>query len=65
MPLSAVQDSARRTHDQVLQTLARTPFEALLKPLKPDGPEPILNWVVGNTYDHYREHRLYIERLAS
>ncbi len=64
MPLSAVREAANRTHDQVLAALARTPFEALLKPLRPDGPDPVLNWVVGNTYDHYREHRLYIQKLA-
>jgi hypothetical protein len=64
LSLPAVLDAARLSHEQVLQALAATPFEALLKPHKPDRPEPVLDWVVGNTYDHYREHRLYIQRLA-
>ena len=64
LSLPAVLGAARVSHEQVLQTLAVTPFEALLKPHKPGRPEPVLDWVVGNTYDHYREHRLYIQRLA-
>jgi hypothetical protein len=64
LSLPAVLERARQAHQQVLDVLARTPFEALLKPLHPDRSEPVLDWVAGNTYDHYREHRLYIERLA-
>jgi hypothetical protein len=63
LPLPAVLDAAHLAHEQVMQTLARTPFEELLKPFKPDRPDPVLEWVIGNTYDHYREHRLYIQRL--
>jgi len=29
-----------------------------------DGGEPIVNWIVGNTYGHYAEHRAWIEALA-
>ena len=63
LSLPAVLDAARLSHEEVMQALARTPFEMLLKPLKPDRPTPALDWVIGNTYDHYREHLRYIERL--
>jgi hypothetical protein len=33
----------------------------------PDDPEqrPMLDWVIGNTYEHYREHRRYIEEILA
>ena len=60
--LSEVRDEAWRTHAQVLATLTKMPFEDLLKQHYPDDPEarPVLLWVIGNTYDHYQEHRQYI-----
>ena len=37
------------------------PFADLMRPVYPDDPRPVLAWVVGNTYEHYREHRLNIQ----
>ncbi|GAB4496478.1 MAG: hypothetical protein OHK003_01770 [Anaerolineales bacterium] len=44
--------------------LASTPFEDLLKPRHADDPEkrPILLWVLGDTSEHFKEHRETIER---
>lgn len=66
-PVEEVLDNLRRSHLQVLETLRATPFEQLLAPRDPNDPQkrPLVNWVIGNTYEHYDEHRHYIERLAS
>lgn len=52
-----------RTHQQVLDALEAASFADLMKPRYEDDPEarPLLNWVIGNTYDHYREHRQTIQ----
>jgi hypothetical protein len=57
----------RRSHREVLEVLEKTPFQELLKPRYADDPDqrPALNWVIGNTCDHYREHRAAIRGLAT
>ena len=56
----------RRTHQQVLADLNSRSFTDLMAPLYDDDPDqrPVLGWVIGNTYEHYREHRLNIEKLV-
>ena len=55
----------RRSHEQVVATLEHTPFADLMKPHYPDDPKarPLIEGVIGNTYEHYQEHRGYIEAL--
>lgn len=45
-----------KTHTQLIAQLGATPFETLLQPRYPDDPDALLQWVIGNTYDHYQEH---------
>jgi len=49
---------------EVMARLESTPFEELLRPRFEDDPAkaPLLNWVLGNTTDHFREHRANIEK---
>ena len=56
----------RRSHAEVLADLNRLSFEEMLKPLDADDPQqrPLLSWITGNTYEHYREHRVTITRFA-
>ncbi|SRR5581483_2130184 len=55
----------RRVYKDLLAKLASTPFEDLLKPRHADDPEkrPLLNWVLGDTTEHFAEHREAIERV--
>ena len=55
----------RRSHQQVLADLESRSFNDLMKPFNDDGSDlrPVIVWVIGNTYEHYREHRLNIEKL--
>jgi hypothetical protein len=65
-PPEEVLQRLKQSHAQVLATLEKTPFEELLKVRYPDDPErrPMLDWVIGNTYEHYREHRRNIAALV-
>lgn len=64
-PVSEVLADRNRAHAQVVAVLEQMPFADLIKPLYPDDPQarPLIGWVIGNTYEHYREHRGYIEAL--
>jgi len=55
-----------RSHADVLPDLEPMSFADLMKQRFPGDPEarPLIDWVIGNTYDHYREHRAAIEKLA-
>jgi hypothetical protein len=40
-------------------------FEDLMKPRREDDPEkrPILNWILGDTSEHFAEHRETIAKM--
>jgi hypothetical protein len=64
-PLEDVLESLGQSHIQVLDALGPMTFADLMQPRYADDPEarPLINWVIGNTYDHYREHRQTIQSL--
>lgn len=64
-PVAEVIAELRQSHAQVLADLAQMSFADLMKPRYADDPEagPLIDWVIGNTYEHYQEHRATIERL--
>jgi hypothetical protein len=53
-----VLDNFHQTHAAVVATLRQMPFDKLLQPRYADDPEqrPLLNWVAGDTHEHYQEH---------
>jgi hypothetical protein len=55
----------RRSYAQVLEMLEAMSFEELMQPLFPgESPDrPRIIWVIGNTYQHYLEHRQWIREL--
>lgn len=71
-PLAAVRADFDAAHGQVLAALARLGDADLTRTYssyQPDEPgedsgEPIVNWIAGNTYEHYGEHQQAIEALA-
>lgn len=64
-PTQEVVDELRHTYDVLLAKLEATPFEDLMKPRHADDPEkrPLLMWVLGDTTEHFAEHRGIIERM--
>ena len=53
----------QRSHAQVLAALEHMTFADLKRQRFLDDPQgrPLLDWVIGNTNEHYREHRRVIE----
>ena len=64
--VSEVLDVFRSTHKQVIADLEQISPAALMEQHYADDPEarPLMCWVVYNTYEHYQEHRVAIERIA-
>ena len=66
-PAEDVLNDLKSSHEQVLATLTGMTFADLMKPHYADDPlkRPVIEWVIGNTYSHYREHRLNIQAVAN
>ena len=63
-PRSEVLDGLKQAHASLIVRLESMSFEDLLKPRHENDPEkrPLLMWVIGDTADHFLEHRETIER---
>jgi hypothetical protein len=55
----------RRVYSELTLKLRSMRFEDLMQPRHADDPErqPLLNWVLGDTTQHFEEHRATIEKL--
>lgn len=54
----------RSLYAQTIKRLEFTPFETLLQPRRADDPNSLLlNSVIGDTYEHFAEHRETIEKV--
>ena len=60
-----VLDELKQTYEKLLAKLDATPFEDLLKPRYAEDPEkrPLLLWVLGDTTEHFAEHRETVEKM--
>ena len=60
-----VMDELQLTYDRLVAKLDAMSFEDLLKPRHADDPEkrPLLMWVLGDTTEHFSEHRETIEKM--
>jgi Protein of unknown function (DUF1706) len=56
-----------KTCAELYSRLNAISFEDMQKPRFPDDPEkrPLMNWILGNTTEHFVEHREYIEKLVN
>lgn len=55
----------KSTYAKVLARLESMTFDDLMKPRDENDPgkDPIINWVIGNTSDHFAEHRETIAKI--
>ena len=62
-----VLNELKSTHDETIKTLKAMGFLNLMKQFKSDDPQkrPVIEWVLGNTSEHFAEHRVYIERALN
>jgi len=53
------------TYTRVVAKLESMPFEDLMKPRDENDPQkaPLIGWVIGNTSEHFAEHRETIEKI--
>ena len=63
-PLEQVLDELKQTYARVRDRLESMTFEELMKPIFDDDPtkRSLLNGVIGNTSEHFAEHRETIEK---
>ena len=59
-----VMNELKAVYEQLFSRLESMSFEEMMKPHDPDDPEkrPLLLWIIGDTSDHFAEHRATIER---
>lgn len=58
-----VLSALRGAYGDVVRALPGVPYADLMKPLRESGPERLIDEVMWNTSDHFREHRLTIEKV--
>ncbi len=60
-----VLEELERVHAELVKKLDAMSFEDLLKPRHANDPgkRPLLMWVIGDTSDHFAEHRATIEKI--
>ncbi len=60
-----VLDELKRVYETLLAKLEAMSFDDLMKPRHADDPEkrPLLMWVLGDTTEHFSEHRQMIEKM--
>ncbi len=63
--LDDVLDELRRVYAELARKLDTLPFAELMKPRRADDPEkrPLLLWVLGDSAEHFAEHRATIEKM--
>ena len=71
-PSSEVLAMAHEAHERALAVLATLGDEDLEQPYRefsdddrPDANEPIINWIAGDTYEHYQEHLPAVQAQAN
>lgn len=63
--ITDVLDELQRVYKTLIAKLDAMSFDDLMEPRHADDPEkrPLLMWVIGDTTDHFAEHRAMIERM--
>jgi hypothetical protein len=64
-PIQDVLAELKSMYVELINKLEAMTFEDLLMPRHADDPEkrPVLMWVLGDTTDHFAEHRATIEKM--
>ena len=64
-PLEEVLNELKRVYAELTAKLRSTPFEIFLQPRHANDPErrPLLDWILGDTSEHFAEHRETIEKI--
>jgi hypothetical protein len=65
--LETVLSELNEAHRQVIARLDSLDFDVVMAARYDDDPaqRPLLDWVIGNTYEHFQEHRRTIESVST
>jgi len=65
LPVDQVLAELNTTYEKVVARLDTMTFDDLMKPRNEKNPRkyPIIDWVIGNTSEHFAEHRDTIEKI--
>jgi len=65
--ITEVLDELKNTHNETVKKLKTMEFQDLMKPLKSNQAQPplVIDVVLGNTSEHFAEHRITIERVLN
>jgi hypothetical protein len=58
-----VLNELKTIYSDVVRALQGVPYAELMEPLRESGPERLIDEVLWNTSEHFREHRLTIEKV--
>lgn len=66
-PVEEVLYELSKTYERVRARLDAMSWDDLMKPRRADDPEkrPILNWILGDTSEHFEEHRETIAKMLN
>ena len=66
-PRQEVMDDFTQGCSRLYAKLEAMSFEDMMKPRYLDDPEkrPVMNWILGNTTEHFVEHRAYMEKIVN
>lgn len=59
---SEVMENLKKVYAALITKLNAMSFDDLLQPRHPDRKDPLLLWVLGDTTEHFQEHRETIEK---
>lgn len=64
-PLQDILEESQKTHQQTVALLSAMSYDDFMRPRYPDDPEgrPLLNWILGDTTEHYEEHTPAIQAI--
>lgn len=65
IPIDRVLEKLKQTYADTLTRIDAMSYEELMQPRHADDPEkdPIILWVIGNTIEHFEEHRKTIAKM--
>jgi hypothetical protein len=70
-PLTEVRSALEESHRALVATIAKLSDEDIYKPYadyqpsSPDRKDPVIRWIIGDTYEHYDEHGGWARELIA
>jgi hypothetical protein len=69
VPLNVVMETFRQRHERLVNKIKTMSDEDLQRPYRhydttSDREQPVVGWIVGDTYEHYAEHKPWIAAIV-